>query len=74
MMRLASTLPSSTPHWSKESMPQIDALHEHAVLVERDQRAERCAASGARRGSCCSGRLPSIDAERRLERRRRLRP
>ena len=40
-MRWASTLPSSTPHWSNESMFQIDALGEHAVLVERDELAER---------------------------------
>ena len=33
--------PSSTPHWSNESMPQIDALGEDAVLVQRDQRPER---------------------------------
>ena len=47
-MALASTLPSSTPHWSKESMPQIDALREHAVLVERDQRARGSRASAPR--------------------------
>ena len=41
MICLASALPSSTPHWSKESMPQIVALGEHAVLVERHQRAQR---------------------------------
>ena len=41
MIRWASTLPSSTPHWSKESMPQIGALREDAVLVERHQRAEQ---------------------------------
>ena len=40
-MRVASALPSSTPHWSKESICQIVALREHAVLVERDQRAQR---------------------------------
>ena len=39
-IRCASTLPSSTPHWSNESMFQIDALREDAVLVERDQLAE----------------------------------
>ena len=41
MIRWASTLPSSTPHWSNESMFQIDALGEDAVLVEGDQLAER---------------------------------
>ena len=41
MIRWASTLPSSTPHWSNESMSQIDALREDAVLVERDQLAEQ---------------------------------
>ena len=30
MIRFASTLPSSTPHWSNESMPQIVALGEDA--------------------------------------------
>ena len=40
-MRWAKTLPNSTPHWSNESMSQI-ALGEDAVLVERDERAERC--------------------------------
>ena len=39
-MRCASALPSSTPHWSKALMFQIDALREDAVLVERDQLAE----------------------------------
>ena len=43
-IRFASTLPSSTPHWSNESMPQIVALREHAVLVQRDERAEHVAA------------------------------
>ena len=39
-IRAARTLPSSTPHWSNESMFQIDALREDAVLVQRDERAE----------------------------------
>ena len=38
---VASSLPSSTPHWSKELMPNSCALDEDAVLVERDQPAER---------------------------------
>ena len=41
MMRCASTLPSSTPHWSNESMPQIVPCGEDDVLIERDQLAER---------------------------------
>ena len=41
MIRCASTLPSSTPHWSKELMLPDRALREDAVLVERDERAER---------------------------------
>ena len=41
MIRCASAFPSSTPHWSNELMLQIVALREHAVLVERDERAER---------------------------------
>ena len=38
---LPSPLPSSTPHWSKLLMPQTAPAREDAVLVERDQRAER---------------------------------
>ena len=41
MIRCASALPSSTPHWSKELMLPDRALREDAVLVERDERAER---------------------------------
>ena len=35
----ASCLPSSTPHWSKLSMPHTHALDERDVLVQRDQLA-----------------------------------
>ena len=40
-MRWASTLPSSTPHWSKESMFQMTPWVKTRVLVERDELAER---------------------------------
>ena len=38
----ASALPSSTPHWSNELMPQIDALREDAC-ARRARRARRAA-------------------------------
>ncbi len=41
MIRCASALPSSTPHWSNESMLPDRPLREDAVLVEGDERAER---------------------------------
>ncbi len=40
-MRTASSLPSSTPHWSKRVDAPDHALDEHPVLVERDDPAER---------------------------------
>ena len=39
-IREASCLPSSTPHWSKLLMFQIDPLDEDLVLVEGDERAQ----------------------------------
>ena len=42
----ASVLPSSTPHWSKASMPEDHALaREGLVLVEGEERAERAPVS-----------------------------
>ena len=40
MIRLARTLPSSTPHWSNELMLPDRALGEDAVFVECDQGPE----------------------------------
>ena len=40
MILTASCLPSSTPHWSKESMLPDRALDEDRVLVEGDERTE----------------------------------
>ena len=57
-IRWASTFPSSTPHWSNESMFQIDTLGEHAVLVQRDQLPERRRRERGSR-SVFDGRLPS---------------
>ena len=53
-----STLPSSTPHWSKELIPQIDPLGEDLVLVERDQLPQHRRRQLAARGSCWSGGCP----------------
>ena len=36
----ASSFPSSTPHWSNESIPHTAPREDH-VLVERDERPER---------------------------------
>ena len=47
VIRLASALPSSTPHWSKLLTPHTVALDEHDVLVQGDQLAEHGWASGA---------------------------
>ena len=62
MIRFASTLPSSTPHWSKESMLPDRALGEHAVLVERDERARACAGVSRSARITLVGRLPSHHA------------
>jgi hypothetical protein len=44
-MLLATALPSSTPHWSKELSPQMSALHEHLVLVKCHQAPSVCGSS-----------------------------
>jgi hypothetical protein len=42
-MRCASTLPSSTPHWSKRVDLPDGSLGEDGVLVEGDELAENVA-------------------------------
>ncbi len=48
----ASSLPSSTPHWSKLSIPHSAALHRHLVLVQRDQPPQRGTHPGGGTGWC----------------------
>ena len=57
-IRVASTLPSSTPHWSNGLMSQIDALREDAVLVEGDELAERRGGRAGRPAACSSAGCP----------------
>jgi acyl-CoA thioester hydrolase len=49
----ASSLPSSTPHWSKAVDPEDHPLHEDPVLVKRDDLAQHM------------GREPRVDQRRR---------
>ena len=84
-MRWASTLPSSTPHWSNELICQMRALGEHAVLVKGDQLAEHLrrepfGEDGVRRAVALEdpvGHQPirralGLDLLRRLAKRQRL--
>ncbi len=59
MIRAASTLPSSTPHWSNESMPQITPCVNTLCSYSATSAPSTCGVSTSARITFV-GRLPSI--------------